>query len=482
MSNYERVVAHRKAPNGAGFQYQLKIAGRDEFAWEAASRMKRDVPQLIAAFEEVQRALQNRPGAEGEAHDSQDALTGDATEMARMRQQLDEQARLIQQMAASATPASAGSRFAKAQPRAQELDEYHGAAGPKLDEWLEKLGRTCALYSLNDQETLQFACSRLTGAALQWWNVLLPGDRSAIVDRASLASALRKRFQPITTERMARDQLHNLRQTGDVNAYIAEHQRLSALIPKMDDATALHSFEHGLRADIAEKLRVQGVATLNEAITMAARIGGLMSTVPTRAAGPSGYQPHPSRLHQMEDVDAPGPASMPSAADARLDRLEGMLLNAMSHHSFGAEGPQGGYMGLGAKSQTKRGYQQSTVLRQSRQISGRAEARSTVPAETATHDPGVPDEIVRRRWDNRQCVRCGEAATSRSRARTRSARQTRRPGTRDGCAAAPRCLTRTGGARTRVTPSCTQRASQTTATTTYRYRLVNRDRPPARQE
>ncbi|MDR3418994.1 MAG: hypothetical protein P4L83_22705, partial [Nevskia sp.] len=280
----ERVVGRRKNPKGPGEQYEVLWVGQDEATWEAASRMRTQIPLLVRAFEQQHQDAMDTTDEHQQAHaastskpDSSAAQASD--DVARLRQQLDDQARLIQQMTA-ASSTSTGSRFAKAQPRAQELDEYHGTAGVKLDEWLEKLGRACALYSLNDQESLQFACSRLTSAALQWWNVLPPGDRAAIKDRAALASAMRRRFQPITTERMARDQLHSLRQTGDVNVYIAEHQRLSALIPKMDDATALHSFEHGLRADIAEKLRVQGVSTLNDAITMAARIGGLMTAAP----------------------------------------------------------------------------------------------------------------------------------------------------------------------------------------------------------
>jgi Retrotransposon gag protein/Chromo (CHRromatin Organisation MOdifier) domain len=417
----ERVIDHRKNPKGPGEQFQVLWKGQNEAdaTWEAASRIRLQIPLLVQAFEVLQQQQRQEQTSQqrNDAMDTSDhraegarkadaSAAGVAPDMARMRQQLDEQARLIQQMTA-ASSTSVGSRFAKAQPRAQELDEYHGAAGVKLDEWLEKLGRTCALYTLNDQETLQFACSRLTGAALQWWNVLPAGDRAAVKDRASLASALRGRFQPITTERVARDQLHSLRQTGDVNAYIAEHQRLSALIPKMDDATALHSFEHGLRGDIAEKLRVHGVSTLNEAITMAARIGGLISVAPTRTSGPSQQGLHPSRLHQMDAMeDTDESAQNQNAMDARLNRLEGLLLNAVSHHSFGSEGPQGGYQGLGAKSQTKRGYQQQSNGGGRSGPPRRGHPFQRRPPPTI---PGVPNDIVQRRWDAHQCVRCGES-------------------------------------------------------------------------
>ena len=410
----QRVVGLRKNPKGPGEQYEVLWVGQEEPTWEAASRMRMQIPLLVRAFEQSQSQQHQQQHQDAmDTTDDRAASTSkpdtsavQASDVARLRQQLDDQARLIQQMTA-ASSTSTGSRFAKAQPRAQELDEYHGTAGVKLDEWLEKLGRACALYSLNDQESLQFACSRLTSAALQWWNVLPPGDRAAIKDRATLASAMRRRFQPITTERMARDQLHSLRQTGDVNVYIAEYQRLSTLIPKMDDATALHSFEHGLRADIAEKLRVHGVSTLHEAITMAARIGGLTTTASARGAGPTTHGYPSSRLHQMdamEDVDAP--AQQQTAMDARLNRLEGLLLNAMTH-SFGSEGPtQGGYQGLGARSQTKRGHQQSHGGGRS----GAAPRQDRRPFQPrmAPVIPGVSEDVVRSRWDNRQCLRCGQ--------------------------------------------------------------------------
>ena len=404
----DRVVGHRKNPKGPGEQYEVLWVGQDGSTWEAASRMRTQIPLLVRAFEEqqqqaAQNGLDTMDGAEGITSLPVAAATPAASTVADMQRRLDEQARLIQQMAAStASSLSSVSRFAKAQPRAQELDEYHGAAGVKLDEWLEKLGRTCALYSLNDQETLQFACSRLTSAALQWWNVLSPGDRAAIKDRTSLASALRRRFQPITTERMARDQLHNLRQVGDVNVYIAEHQRLSALIPKMDDATALHSFEHGLRADIAEKLRVQGVSTLDEAITMAARIGGLTSAAPVRATGSTGssHGYAPSRLHQMdamEDVDAP---TQQTAMDVRLNRLEQTMHQTLNQlQTFAA-----GHAGVGAKTQTRRGYQQA----QGGSQQGGPRPSRPFQAKMAPTIPGVPDDVVRSRWDNRLCLRCGQ--------------------------------------------------------------------------
>src|SRR6185312_15376890 len=102
-----------------------------------------------------------------------------------------------------------------------------------------------------------------------------------------------------------------------INDYIADFQRLHTLLPTMAEEDALHAFERGLRRDLAEKLRVQGVATLREAIAMAARVGGLMAAQPSastgRAAAAGAYQ------MGMDDGDG-------ASLDDRISRA---VLNAM---------------------------------------------------------------------------------------------------------------------------------------------------------
>jgi hypothetical protein len=97
--------------------------------------------------------------------------------------------------AAAATTAAESSRFARKEPRAQDLREYDGAAGDKLDVWLDELGSAIELYELNGKETMRFAVSRLRLAASRWWKALGKAGQAAIHDEASLAAALRARFQ-----------------------------------------------------------------------------------------------------------------------------------------------------------------------------------------------------------------------------------------------------------------------------------------------
>jgi hypothetical protein len=280
--------------------------------------------------------------------------------------------------AAAVEPAGESSRFARKEPRAQDLREYDGAAGNKLDAWLDELGAAIDLYELNGREATRFAVSRLRDAACQWWNALGAAGQAPIHDAKALAAALRGRFQPITSERVAREQLRSLQQgSRSVNEYISDFQRLCALLPDMSAADTLFSFESGLAAHLAEKLRIHGVSTLQEAIAMAARVGGLMQ---------GGATPK-SSLHMMESDDAA------AAMEERISRAVTERLYAMQAGS-----------GMGAKTQTQIGYQGQ------HQRGGRGGARggfrggSRFPPPVV---PGVSEQVVRQRMEAQQCVRCG---------------------------------------------------------------------------
>jgi len=291
-----------------------------------------------------------------------------------------------QQHARSVTAASQ-SRFARKEPRATDLQEYDGASGAKLDDWLKQLAMAARLYHLNAQEAVDFAGSRLRSAALDWWLALSTDELAAIADREALGTALRARFQPVTAARTAREQLDKLQQgSRGVNEYIADFQRLTTQIgmASLGQENALHAFERGLRRELAMELRKQGVTTLQEAIALAARVGGLMQS--------SAAQPGRSSLNQMDIDNGEQPPK----------EIWQALLNAMQPRDTS---------GLGAKTQTHRGYTQERERNAGG--AGRGGARGGgrggrfAPRGPPTV-PGVPGHVVQRRWDAQQCLRCGE--------------------------------------------------------------------------
>jgi len=446
----ERVVAIRKTPGGPGQQYEIKWRGQAETTWEAASRVRRQVPALVQAFEEALQQQQQQQqqqsaddagaeeeeGAEGavmrDEQPAEEAVAADGSsmraQMEAMQRLLREQAQQLQLLRASpahspqpsphlspqqaqrsiaVAPAAAApvagaaaqgqqSRFARKEPRAQDLREYDGAAGAKLDEWLDELGAAVDLFYLNEREAVDFGTSRLRGAARQWWNGLGAG-RTSIDGASALARALRARFQPITTERVAREQMRALRQNNrHVNDYIADFQRLRAMLPDMSEADALFAFESGLSPAIALELRKQGVSSLQDAIAMAARVGGLLQA-PTVPHGRT------AAVNQMEVDDGDG-----ASLGERITQLQATL-NAMQ-----AQRTQGGAgAGLGAKTQTQRGYASDR--------GGRGVGRGGRSGRFGGQDgaarvpkvPGVPAAVVEQRRAAGQCYRCGSSEHTR---------------------------------------------------------------------
>jgi len=53
VAGAERVVAIRKV--GHGHQYEIKWHGVAETTWEAASRVRKQIPLLVQAFEQEQQ-------------------------------------------------------------------------------------------------------------------------------------------------------------------------------------------------------------------------------------------------------------------------------------------------------------------------------------------------------------------------------------------------------------------------------------------
>ena len=53
----EGVVSIRKTPGGTGQQYEIKWQGQTETTWEAASRVRRQIPALVLAFEQMQQQV-----------------------------------------------------------------------------------------------------------------------------------------------------------------------------------------------------------------------------------------------------------------------------------------------------------------------------------------------------------------------------------------------------------------------------------------
>jgi Retrotransposon gag protein len=339
---------------------QLQLAAMQQMIQQQAQQMQQQIQELRAS-----------PG-----HSPQESPL--ASPMASPRQEVP---------AAVAAPAGEAqqSRFARKEPRAQDLREYDGAPGAKLDEWLDELGAAVDLFHLNEREAVDFGMSRLRGAARQWWNALGSAGRAGIECSVSLARALRARFQPVTTERVAREQMRSLRQNNrGVNEYIAEFQRLRAIIPDMSEADALFAFESGLQPMLALELRKAASTKLTDALALAARVGGI--TEAASASSSQGRSAPAASAHQMD------------VSEGVEERITRSVLNALQMQNSGAP------TGFGAKTQTQRSYQQD---RRGRGRSGGSAGSRFGEQRSLPPVPGVSAAVVEQRRTAGQCYRCG---------------------------------------------------------------------------
>ena len=330
---------------------------------------------------------------------SQSAESRQLAELVRQQQQQIAALQAAQHQPPSQSPVVSSNRFAKKEPRASDLREFDGSAD-ELDRWVNELGSVIGLFRLTADETVQFAVSRLRDAAWYWWTDLGTDGQSMITNADALTSGLRARFQPITTAKVARSQLDQLRQGQQhVNEYISEFQRLRARVPRMTDDEAVHVFERGLRSDIAAELRKSDVGTVAAAIALAARIGSLTPASTPSTSNPHG-RPAAASIRQMQD-----------ATDIQ-EMVTTAVLNAMALRTpqQQQQQPTGhGGTGYGGGTNVLDGNQGGISGRFHRGSGsrGRGGRFGNRPARQPPAIPGVSPSVVQQRWDGGQCLRCG---------------------------------------------------------------------------
>jgi hypothetical protein len=266
----------------------------------------------------------------------------------------------------AASSSSTSSRIASSffRPKLQDLSEYHGASS-KLDGWLAEVRTMNRICKMNQQETVEFAAARMRGAALHWWEGMTTDAQAAITDTTSLAAALRKRFQPITTSETARAQLRKLQQSNrSTDDYILEFQELYAKVTDMSSADALFDFMHGLHKATADQLRIQGVKTIDEAYEKAAHVSGVTSTH---------SHPAPAANHNINNIQIDDSSS---------------TTQQQQYTRNNRGGGRGGYRG--GRVPFNRG----------------AEGQQRAPPTTA---PLIPQAVREKRREQGACFRCGQS-------------------------------------------------------------------------
>jgi hypothetical protein len=244
-------------------------------------------------------------------------------------QQLQQQAAQAAKQAAKHAPATAAAAAAAAVPaipvgpRMPAPATFEGRAAA-LDEWIADINQQIAWYAMGEAAAIRFACGFLRGAARDW----LAGLGAVPDTWAQLQGALRARFQPVNSADTARGKLLALSQgKQSVHEYVDAFRRLLIRVPSMSDDDRLYQFIRGLRSSIGVQLRVQGVATLHDAIAMAARIGGISDA--QQQGGAASSSSAPMELDALAGIEGLE-ADTSAAANAPITRAElQQLLNAI---------------------------------------------------------------------------------------------------------------------------------------------------------
>jgi hypothetical protein len=242
-----------------------------------------------------------------------------------------------------------------AQPRLASPPAYDGKSAD-LDEWFSVLDQQFEWYGMTlDEERIKFAAVHFRGSARDWWQNLTAAHR-AQHSWGTLQTALRHRFQPVTTAELARAKLIGLAQgRHSVHEYVASYRRLMISLPAMEEGDRLFAFLRGLKPTIAAQLRVRSVATVDDAIEMAVRVGSL-SDYAILAAGTGGIgSPQqgstPMELDALLSDPADEPDSAPADGGGPVTRAELIAaLNAIAQQRIPSR-YQGGVSGQGAPRQ-----------------------------------------------------------------------------------------------------------------------------------
>jgi hypothetical protein len=194
-------------------------------------------------------------------------------------QQLQQQ--LQEQQAQAAANGAVGS---PAQPRGNEPrlsapPQYDGRTAGGVDVWLRELRKQFDWYGATmqtDAQRIRHGAAHLGGIALDWWESI---ELSRPVTWQAFGDALRTRFQPANSADAARAALDKLRHQPHqlVHEYTVEFRRLLTALPRMHEGDQVYRYVSGLQPRLAGLVRLQGPATIADAIAFAARVDGTMS-------------------------------------------------------------------------------------------------------------------------------------------------------------------------------------------------------------
>ncbi len=156
------------------------------------------------------------------------------------------------------------------------------------------------LHVTDERKQVEFAASLLQGHASLWYQTKAGnGDTLPFSTWEEFSTALKKQFTPVNQAKRARDKLADLRQTSSARKYITDFLSLGLEIPDLAPVEQLDRFIRGLKPHIRRELELKGVATFEEATTLAERVDEITYRSSYRGTG----QPAPTPRQGPEPMD-----------------------------------------------------------------------------------------------------------------------------------------------------------------------------------
>lgn len=289
---------------------------------------------------------------------------------------------------AHAAAAAAAAASAAATPRRAKIPtaaNFSGSAAT-LDNWLREMRQQFAWYQYSaDAEQVAMATAQLRHQALDWWDALPAAEKATLAASfPAFEQALRARFQPINSAKMARHSLDGLRQgpKQSVHDYTSAFRRLLTPLPDMSEADRVHCYTRGLRSALQMRLIEHDPVALDDAISLATRLGSLSVLAASSASDGSAMDLSALGLNAIEGLEQQtGDGDDDAAAPVTRAEFKQLLAAMQQQRGAGAAAANRG----GKRAPFGRG--------------GRGAPRVQ----------GLSEQEVRKRLDDGLCFLCGEA-------------------------------------------------------------------------
>lgn len=161
-------------------------------------------------------------------------------------------------------------------PRIPSPAHFTGETGSAADEWIDSLEKQFAYYGSSlqhDEERIKYAVMFFApGKATTWWNSSskeLTTAGTPITTWSEFTSAVRERYQPISSAMIARQSLDTFVQRGSVQNYTDHFYQCMNFITDMGMTDQIHRYTSGLRQEIKSKVIEAKVTSIHDAVNEA---------------------------------------------------------------------------------------------------------------------------------------------------------------------------------------------------------------------